>query len=81
MIDDTRLCQGVIRQAVKDLVKGDLTDYKSAVNYVRSAIFSVDCEKAGYPEVLRDSIKQMVLISKAQRRIYYRNITKIMGKK
>jgi hypothetical protein len=74
------LSRAVIRRAIKDLAGSDLVDYKSAAAYVDGAIFSVDCENAGYPLGLRDSLKEMVLLSEAERIFCHREITKLLDK-
>lgn len=74
------ISRAVIRSAIKDLGTGDVTHYKSAVSYVEGATFPVDCENAGYPSELRDSLKEMVLLSEAERIFLYREITALLDK-
>ena len=74
------LSRAVILRAIKDLGVGNATDYKSAAMYVNGATFSVDCENAGYPSELRDSLKEMVLLSEAERIFCCREITRLLKK-
>lgn len=80
MTGENGLYRGIVRQTIRDLASNDLTLYKSAVDYIGSATFSSDCEKAGYPPELRDSLKEMVLRSQAQRTILCREIIQILDK-
>jgi len=78
MTVNCKLPRAVIRSAVKDLGSSDVTAYKSALKYLNSAIFSVDCENAGYPTELRDSLKEMVLLSQTQRIFLSQNVLRIL---
>ena len=81
MTDDIRLHRGIIRQTIKDLASNNLTDYRSAAYYVNSAMFAVDADCAGYPAELRDSLKEMVLLSQAQRLYLSRKIIKLLDQR
>jgi hypothetical protein len=74
------LSRAVIRRAIKDLAGDVVADYMSAATYVNGATFSVDCENAGYPAELLDSLKAMVLLSRAERLFCQREITTLLDK-
>jgi hypothetical protein len=74
------LSRAVIRRAIKDIAGDVVADYMSAATYVNGAIFSVDCENAGYPVELLESLKGMVLLSRAERIFCQREITALLDK-
>ena len=72
------LSRAVIRRVIKDLAGPDTIDYKSAVSYVEGAKITADLERAGYPNELRDSLKELVLLSQAERVFLCREITELL---
>lgn len=75
---EKKLARVIIRQTIKDLAGGDYTNRMTARRYIRTAIFSSDCEKAGYPPELLDTLKGMVLLSKAERHFTSRQVLKLL---
>jgi hypothetical protein len=75
---EKRLARVVIRQTIKDLGGGDYPSLITARRYIRSATFSMDRENAGYPPELLDTLKGMVLLSRAERNFLSRQILKML---
>ena len=72
------IARRVIRQTIKDLSGRDYANRTSAKRYVRSEVFVKDCHSAGYPPELLDALKEMVLLSAAERIYLSRRIISMM---
>lgn len=77
---ERNIAKAVIKNVIKDLGTGDYIDNMSAKRYIRSPAFTRDLAAAGYPDELRDSLKNLVLLSKAQREISAREIIKHLNR-
>lgn len=77
-IDLKRLSRRVIRQAIKDVGIGTDKQSRMAMIFVRSEDFKTHMERADYPELLSGAIEDLVLRSKAQRRVMTREIIEVL---
>jgi len=62
-----KLGRKMILLVIEDLGSGNVNHYESAYLYIHSIRFSMDCENAGYPPELLDTLKEMGLLSKTER--------------
>lgn len=78
MIDQvTVLCQQIIRQTIKDL--SGHRHYDSALEYVDSNMFIVDCDSAGYPSGLPGALMAMSELSTVARKYSGREILRVLN--
>ena len=70
----TVIARQVIRQAITDLCGDDPFERESASEYVFSKTFRLDCTDAGYPEVLFDTLKELMILSGIERKFLRRKI-------
>ena len=70
---EPRLSRAIIRQIIKDLGM-DSYEFDLAGWFIESERFSVLLANSKYPPELLDSLKELVLLSKAQRKISSRQI-------
>lgn len=68
----------IIKQAIKDIASRESRHIRSAQRYVRSRAFMNHLGLAGYPVELRDTLLEMVLVSKPQRRYMRREILRVL---
>lgn len=71
----------VIKQAIKDLVCGRDTDRKAASKYLNSNAFISHCGIAGYPAGLRDTLNEMLLLSRPQQKVVVEVVMEELAKK
>ena len=71
----------VIGQAIKDLVCNHDSDRKAAVKYLKSNAFMNHCDMAGYPAELRDTLNEMLFLSRPQQRLVAELVMEELGKK
>ena len=69
-----RVARKIILQAIKDLNSGDERHRLSAQYYIAQELFEQDCTRSGYPPELRDTLRDSVLSSSAQRFYLFREI-------
>ena len=77
---ETILSQAVIRHAIKDLGGADPVQFSIAKKYIESERFSLHVEKTSYPPELLDSLKDLVLLSKVQRKFIANQLLRILRK-
>lgn len=75
-----RLAQRVVRLTITDLLIGRKGDQLSAQEFVETESFSSTCEKAGYPNVLVDTLKKSVLLSLTEKRYVCREIIRVLNR-
>ena len=75
------LYKKVIGQAIKDLVCNHDVDRKVAVKYLKSNAFMNHCNMAGYPAELRETLNEMLLLSRPQQRLVAELVMEELGKK
>lgn len=78
-LSEHAIARKIIQQVIKDLGKGSEGDFLSAEKYVNSTTFIIHLGSSGYPLELRDTLKELVLLSKAERRFVYPNILVILS--
>ena len=71
--EDIPISKAIIRQIIKDLGMDNRAFYWAS-KYIESERFSVLLVNSKYPPELLDSLKELVLLSKAQRKISSRQI-------
>lgn len=74
------LSRAVIRHAIKDLGGADPVHFSIAKKYLESERFSLHRENAGYPPELLDSLKDLVLLSKVQRKFVSNQLLRMLRK-
>ena len=79
--DETLLARKVIRQTIKDLRTTDQHMMSSVNAYLKSPLFSLDCENAKYPSELLASLEQLVLLSLSERKHLSPQILKLLEKR
>ena len=63
----TRISRKVIRQAISELSSPDTEMREHAKSYINSDQFLTHQQRAGYPDELHDSLKYLMLRSRAER--------------
>jgi len=58
----------VIQQAIKDLVCNHINDREAATKYLNSKVFISHCDIAGYPAGLRDTLNEILSLSRPQQK-------------
>ena len=71
----------VIKQAIKDLVCNHSADREAAAKYLNSKVFISHCDIAGYPAGLRDTLSEMLLLSRPQQRVVVELVMEELAKK
>ena len=71
----------VIQQAIKDLVCNHINDREAATKYLNSKVFISHCDIAGYPVGLRDTLNEMLLLSRPQQKVVVELVMEELAKK
>lgn len=71
----------VINQAIKDLVCNHESDRQAAAKYLNSNAFIDHCDTAGYPVGLRDTLNEMLSLSRPQQKVVVELVMEELGKK
>ena len=71
----------MIQQAIKDLVCNHINDREAATKYLNSKVFISHCDIAGYPAGLRDTLNEMLLLSRPQQKVVVELVMEELAKK
>jgi hypothetical protein len=77
---EKKLTREVIRRSIRDLGGVDASHCATARIYILGDMFLKDCEISGYPPELVDTLKEMVVLSGAERRYLSREILEILDR-
>jgi hypothetical protein len=74
-----RLVKKIIRQAFKDVTIGDERHFDDASRYINSPLLAEHIRKVGYPAELRDTLRELVLFSRSERKHLYIPMMRLLG--
>lgn len=75
---EQKVFRRVIKQAINDLASDCALHRRSAEDYLRSDRFAVDCETAGYPKGLRDTLDEMLLLTKLEQKVIRKQLFEML---
>jgi hypothetical protein len=78
-LSERAIARKIIHQVINDFDEHNESHFLSAKQYVYSETFSEHLESSGYPIILRDTLKEMLLLSKPERQILCQEILTILS--